>query len=182
LIASYSSKGPTLYDHVVKPDLVAPGNRLVSLYTASLTLASLHPGNKLPYSAYKVGGNSTASSTYFELSGTSMATAVVSAGVANLLEAQPQLTPDQVKARLMKTAYKTFPQYSSATDPTTGVTYQSQYDIFTVGAGYLDLNAALNSGDVATGSALSPTVTYDSSSGTVRLVSDQSAVWGTGDP
>src|SRR5262249_14280505 len=42
LIASYSSKGPTLYDHVVKPDLVAPGNRLVSLYTASLTLASLH--------------------------------------------------------------------------------------------------------------------------------------------
>ena len=25
LIASYSSKGPTLIDHVVKPDLVAPG-------------------------------------------------------------------------------------------------------------------------------------------------------------
>src|SRR5215467_1762350 len=30
-IASYSSKGPTLLDHVVKPDLVAPGNRIVSL-------------------------------------------------------------------------------------------------------------------------------------------------------
>ena len=28
LIASYSSKGPTLLDHVVKPDLVAPGNRM----------------------------------------------------------------------------------------------------------------------------------------------------------
>lgn len=27
LIASYSSKGPTLIDHIVKPDLVAPGNR-----------------------------------------------------------------------------------------------------------------------------------------------------------
>ena len=26
LIASYSSKGPTLFDHVVKPDIVAPGN------------------------------------------------------------------------------------------------------------------------------------------------------------
>ena len=25
---SYSSKGPTLFDHVVKPDLVAPGNRI----------------------------------------------------------------------------------------------------------------------------------------------------------
>src|ERR1035441_8206997 len=30
LIASYSSKGPTLYDHYVKPDLVAPGNLVVS--------------------------------------------------------------------------------------------------------------------------------------------------------
>ncbi|MCP5116591.1 MAG: S8 family serine peptidase, partial [bacterium] len=30
-IASYSSKGPTLVDHVVKPDLVGPGNRVVSL-------------------------------------------------------------------------------------------------------------------------------------------------------
>ena len=30
-IASYSSKGPTLLDHVAKPDLVAPGNQIVSL-------------------------------------------------------------------------------------------------------------------------------------------------------
>jgi serine protease AprX len=30
-VASYSSKGPTLLDHVAKPDLVAPGNRVVSL-------------------------------------------------------------------------------------------------------------------------------------------------------
>src|SRR5215467_6115240 len=30
-VASFSSKGPTLVDHVVKPDLVAPGNRIVSL-------------------------------------------------------------------------------------------------------------------------------------------------------
>jgi hypothetical protein len=31
LIASYSSKGPTLIDNVVKPDLVAPGNLVVSI-------------------------------------------------------------------------------------------------------------------------------------------------------
>src|SRR5579885_3063506 len=30
LIASYSSKGPTLIDHIVKPDLVAPGNHINS--------------------------------------------------------------------------------------------------------------------------------------------------------
>ncbi len=29
LIATYSSKGPTIIDHIAKPDLVAPGNRLV---------------------------------------------------------------------------------------------------------------------------------------------------------
>src|SRR5208282_4947363 len=28
LIASYSSKGPTAIDHIVKPDLVAPGNNV----------------------------------------------------------------------------------------------------------------------------------------------------------
>jgi serine protease AprX len=37
-IASYSSKGPTLLDHIVKPDLVAPGNRLVSLRADNSTL------------------------------------------------------------------------------------------------------------------------------------------------
>ena len=30
-LASYSSKGPTTYDHIAKPDLVAPGNDVVSL-------------------------------------------------------------------------------------------------------------------------------------------------------
>src|SRR6266481_6019550 len=34
LLASYSSKGPTLIDHVVKPDIVAPGNRVVSLFAS----------------------------------------------------------------------------------------------------------------------------------------------------
>jgi serine protease AprX len=44
---------------------------------------------------------------------------------------------DQVKARLMKTASKTFPAYTSYTDPTMGITYTTQYDVFTIGAGYL---------------------------------------------
>src|SRR5229473_2948596 len=37
-VASYSSKGPTLLDHIAKPDLVAPGNRVVSLLAANTTL------------------------------------------------------------------------------------------------------------------------------------------------
>src|SRR5262249_38599389 len=30
-VATYSSRGPSRLDHIVKPDLVAPGNRVVSL-------------------------------------------------------------------------------------------------------------------------------------------------------
>ena len=40
-----------------------------------------------------------------------MATPVVSGAVALLLQKNASLTPDQVKARLMKSAYKTFPRY-----------------------------------------------------------------------
>ena len=110
LIASYSSKGPTVIDRVVKPDLVAPGNLLVSTETPRTTLYTTETSNLVPYSFYQYGGSSSPSAYYFELSGTSMATGVVSGAVADLLQAQPRLTPDQVKARLMKTAYKTFPQ------------------------------------------------------------------------
>jgi len=111
LIASYSSKGPTAIDHIVKPDVVAPGNLLVSLGTNG-TLASEYPADKVPYSYY-VNGGSSAPGPYFSLSGTSMAAGVVSGAVADLLQAHPTLTPDQVKARLMKTAYKTFPRAAS---------------------------------------------------------------------
>jgi len=141
LIASYSSKGPTLFDHVVKPDIVAPGNRTVSVLDAKGSLQFTYPANDVPASYYQ-RNPSHSGSPYYILS-TSMAAAVVSGGVAVLLHAQPNLTPDQVKARLMKTASKSFPAYSTATDPTTGATYTSEYDIFTVGAGYLDVAAAL---------------------------------------
>ncbi len=41
-LASYSSKGPTTYDHVVKPDMVAPGNDIVSLAAPGATLEALY--------------------------------------------------------------------------------------------------------------------------------------------
>ncbi len=118
LIASYSSKGPTLLDHVVKPDIVAPGNRVVSLQAPSFinpatglwTLEALpqeYTQNLVSYSYYQPTPNTWSySGDYYTLSGTSMATPVVSGAAALLVQAQPRLTPDQVKARLMKTAYK----------------------------------------------------------------------------
>jgi len=179
-IASYSSKGPTTFDHVVKPDIVAPGNTVVSTNSKGSTLEGEFPAND-------VAGNSS-SQDYFILSGTSMATPAVAGGVALMLEKDPTLTPDQVKARLMKTATKSFPVSTTATDPTTGQTFTSYYDLFTVGAGYVDLGAALASTDKAPatiGSALSPTAVFNSSDGTVSLtngnstIDPSSVVWGT---
>ena len=61
LIASYSSKGPTLLDHVVKPDIVAPGNRTISLVASkSLVAANSTTANKILYSYYQA----TSSKTY----------------------------------------------------------------------------------------------------------------------
>ena len=180
-IASYSSKGPTLYDHIAKPDIVAPGNQTVStLASTNAAIVSLYPQNAVAMNTYSNSGGSSSSSYYFTLSGTSMATPVVSGAAALLLQQNPLLSPDQVKARLMKSAYKTFPRYSSTTDPTTGITYTSQYDMFTVGAGYLDIQAALSNLDLASstvGSALSPTVAVDSN-GNVYVVKNSSVVWG----
>ncbi len=198
-IASYSSKGPTAYDYVVKPDIVAPGNQVVSTlapnasllgsptdvylneYTNSTTTTTSSGGNNKnnKKNSFSTVATNAISTSYMRLSGTSMATPVVSGAAVLLLEQNPNLTPDQVKARLMKTASKTFPASSSATDPTTGITYTDYYDIFTIGAGYLDIAAALSSNDLADASAMSPSAVYDPTTQSVSLVNGASVVWGT---
>ena len=98
-VASYSSKGPTTYDHVVKPDIMAPGHAIVSLAAPGATLEAAY--SERPHCRHR-----WQCTDYFTLSGTSMATPAVAGAVAILLQEQNTLTPDQVKARLMKTAYK----------------------------------------------------------------------------
>jgi len=91
VIAPYSSKGPTRYDLAVKPDVVAPGTRIVSLEANASYIAKTYP-------QYHIAG--TGNNAYLRLSGTSMSTAVVSGGVALLLDAEPSLSPAQVKVVL----------------------------------------------------------------------------------
>jgi len=158
LIASYSSKGPTYIDQTVKPDLVAPGNEVVSLLAPGSTLANAFPEDIVYPSYYSPGA--TGAPEYLRLSGTSMATPVVSGTVALMLQKDPGLSPDTVKARLMKTASKTFPASSVATDPATGQTYTSFYDAFTIGAGYLDIAAALTNTEGTLLSSASPGANY----------------------
>jgi serine protease AprX len=179
-LASYSSKGPTTYDHVVKPDLVAPGNAIVSLSAPGTTLEALYP-------AELVNGND-GNNDYFTLSGTSMATPVVAGAVALMMQQNINLTPDQVKARLMKTTYKLFPTSTVAWVPHLSQNFTSTYDLFSVGSGLLNMQTAVSNTSLApstVGAALSPSVVYNPNTGNVSLVygngtvSVNSVVWGT---
>jgi ice-binding like protein/subtilase family protein len=77
-----------------KPDLVAPGRRLVSIRVAGSTLDGLFPDHRV---------TAANGSAYFRLTGTSQATGVVSGAAALVLARQPALTPDQVKQILVAT-------------------------------------------------------------------------------
>ena len=42
-MATYSSRGPTLIDHVLKPEIVAPGNKIIATAAAGSYLAETYP-------------------------------------------------------------------------------------------------------------------------------------------
>lgn len=97
-VAGFSSAGPSAIDYEAKPDLVASGMGIVSLSDPR----SLFYQTK---TAYLVDGKvDTTYKPYLSLTGTSMAAPVVSGTVALMLQANPSLTPNLVKAILQYTA------------------------------------------------------------------------------
>lgn len=54
---------------------------------------------------------------------------------------------------------------NDAVDPVTDISYTVYYDAFTVGAGYLDIMAALSNTTLETGPAISPYVTFNQTTG-----------------
>ena len=116
----FSSRGPTRIDHAAKPDLVAPGVGIESL-------SDPHSTYYTTKSAYLLPGTTPMSYLpYLSLTGTSMATPVVTGTVALMLQANPSLTPNLVKAILQYTA-----------------TVHSGYDPLTQGAGFLNARGAV---------------------------------------
>src|SRR3954468_2998548 len=94
-LASYSSKGPTRYDMVMKPDLAAPGSHIRSAEAADSYLARTYP-------ARHVSG--TGANAVIQLSGTSQAAGFVSGAAALVLDARGSLRPAETKAALQLTS------------------------------------------------------------------------------
>jgi serine protease AprX len=119
-IAPFSSRGPTAIDRAAKPDLVAPGVGIESLSVPNSTLYNTR-------SSYLLAGTaSTSYPPYLSLSGTSQAAPVVAGTVALMLQANPALTPNAVKAAL---------QFTSQT--------YAGYDPLTQGVGFLNAQGAV---------------------------------------
>jgi serine protease AprX len=126
-LASFSSTGPT-YEGFVKPEVVAPGGHMVGSMQSTSYLANIDPGSM------------TASESLFTMSGTSQAAAVTTGVVALMLQANPTLTPDNVKCQLM-----------AAAAPAVTSSGTLAYSVFQQGAGLINAVAAASS--TATGCA-----------------------------
>jgi serine protease AprX len=86
-IADWSSRGTT-QDGFAKPDILAPGAHIVSNLAPNSAFASMCP-------SCIVDGQ------YIRAGGTSMAAPMVAGAVADMLQARPGLTPNQVKAAVL---------------------------------------------------------------------------------
>jgi serine protease AprX len=153
-VATYSSRGPTTFDLIAKPDIVAPGNRIVSLRSPGSFQDVLLPERRMAGDPLN-----PLVQDYFEMSGTSMASPVVAATAALMIEQEPSLNPASIKTRLMMSARK-----AAFGNPMIS------------GAGYLDITGALQSTWIAA-EALSPMAVPSEEEGDIDF-ENTSTLWG----
>ncbi len=91
-LVNFSGRGPTS-ECIVKPDVLAPGADIISCLSTSDGISEKRRAELKLVSEH-----------YVRMSGTSMATPVLSGAIALLLEKYPHLKPDDVKYLLKKSA------------------------------------------------------------------------------
>ena len=157
-IAAFSSRGPTAIDRGAKPDLVSPGVGIESLSDPSSAFYATR-------SQYLLSGTvATSYLPYLSLGGTSMAAPVVTGAVALMLQANPTLSPDHVKAILQLTAQSS-----------------ESYDRMTQGAGFLDAKRAVELARDWIAPAIGTTWITGGIPAIGATGSDSDGVWGTDD-
>lgn len=132
-IADFSSRGPTAIDRIAKPDVVAPGVGIVSLSTPGSYIYQSRPN------ALLAGTTDPGYLPYLSLSGTSQSAPVVAGTVALMLQANPALSPNAVKAILQFTA-ESHPGYDALTQGAGFVNAQSAIELtlhFAAGSSYV---------------------------------------------
>ncbi|MCZ6777933.1 MAG: S8 family peptidase [Acidobacteria bacterium] len=156
VMARFSSRGPTFVDGIVKPDIVANGVFSVSMTSPGSYFETRYGELEVSSTEYDA---SVGSGDYFLLSGTSMAAPVVSGIAAMMLQKNPSLTPNLVKAILMYTAE------------------DRGYDIMTQGAGYVNAPGAV---EVAESITTNPTSVGDGEYWLTSPLSGSSTIDGQG--
>lgn len=107
-LSSFSSCGPTI-DNRIKPDVVAPGHNVLSVYNSFY-----EPGpaenveKKMAYKANAFGKDYA----IWTMSGTSMSSPVTTGVIALWLQANPNLTPEDIKGVIERTSHQPEPEFS----------------------------------------------------------------------
>jgi serine protease AprX len=134
VVAGFSARGPAAIDGTAKPDVIAPGVGIEATTDPGSALYATNPRGRI------WGSLSTATEPYLSLTGTSMAAPVVTGVVALMLQVNPALTPNAVKAIL---------EYTAET--------HRGYDHLTQGAGFLNARGAVELARAFGGSTITDT-------------------------
>lgn len=127
--STFSSRGPTL-DGFAKPDVLAPGRRVVSLRAIGSRLeltkpervvASATTGTSLTGNANGNAGKTNNANLYIRMSGTSVSSAMVSGVAALVLSAHADYTPTMTKGAIVASGRALTGTVSNAVTATTAL-------------------------------------------------------------
>ncbi len=136
-LANFSSHGPRI-DGVMKPDITAPGRRLISCRNTDI----IQLDGALAYVIISNNGQEGEPADYLALMGTSMSSPAAAGTAALMLQADPDLSPSDLR-RLIRG--------SARTDEFTGETPNPSW-----GWGKIDVMRALCAPGVSTGEPAAP--------------------------